>query len=198
LFVTFDCHFTLGESMKSVFVDNSGVVSRPFRQRGASLLEGLAYLGIAAIVILGAVSLLSGAFGNAQANQANQEIVSLRTAARKLFASQTYPGGNGVLGQNLVTARAVPGTLTINGINMTNAWGGAVTVTGNGGAGGANQFTIAYASVPEDVCINIVSGATGWTQINRGGNNAIIAFPVTTAVASATCAAAGVLNFIAS
>ena len=31
-------------------------------QRGASLLEGIAYLGIAAIVILGAVSLLTGAF----------------------------------------------------------------------------------------------------------------------------------------
>ncbi|MBC7413962.1 MAG: pilus assembly protein, partial [Herminiimonas sp.] len=39
------------------------------RQRGASLLEGIAYLGIAAIVILGAVSLLTGAFGSAQSNR---------------------------------------------------------------------------------------------------------------------------------
>jgi type II secretory pathway pseudopilin PulG len=183
--------------MKSVFVANSAVVSRHSRQRGASLLEGLAYLGIAAIVILGAVSLLGGAFGNAQSNQASQEIVSLRTAARKLFASQTFPAGAGVVGQNLITARAVPGTLTINGTNMTNAWGGAVTVTGNGGAGGTNQFTIAYANVPQDVCINIVSGATGWTQISRAGND-ITTFPVTTAAASTACAAAGLLSFIAS
>ena len=69
--------------------NNSAIGSgnRLARQRGASLLEGIAYLGIAAIVVLGAVSLLTGAFGSAKANQTTEEVVAIRTSVRKLYLS---------------------------------------------------------------------------------------------------------------
>ena len=152
------------------------------RQRGASLLEGIAYLGIAALVILGAVSLLTTAFGNAQSNRAVEEVISLRTSIRKLYSGQNY--GNGAITPTLIAANAVPGTLTITGGAITNAWGGAVVLTGAG-----TNFTITYNNVPQDVCISMISGGNGWRQIDRGGAAAITVFPATPADAQVTCAA---------
>jgi hypothetical protein len=154
---------------------------RLVRQRGASLLEGIAYLGIAAIVVLGAVSLLTNAFGSAKANQMVEEITALRTAVRKLYVGQAYPA-NAV--PDLIATNAAPSTLA-RGANSTlvNGWGGTVTV--GAVAGG---FTITYPSVPQDVCINVVNGASGWTQISDGTTN-IAAFPATVAAATSVCAA---------
>lgn len=163
----------------------AGAGHRLARQRGASLLEGIAYLGIAAIVVLGAVSLLTGAFGSAKANQTTEEVVAIRTAVRKLYIGQAYPVGS--LVANLITANAIPNTLARpTAATLSNSWGGAVTV-----AGTATGFTVTYNAVPQDVCVNMVSGASGWTQIDQGGNNAITAFPVTVANATTLCSVAG-------
>jgi type II secretory pathway pseudopilin PulG len=157
-------------------------------QRGASLLEGIAYLGIAAIVILGAVSLLTTAFGTAQSNRANEEVISLRTAARKLYTGQTYPAA---MVPTMIAAKAVPATLVIDTANntITNTWNGAVTIAGSAGAGGVNNFTITYNSVPQDACVSMLSGATGWTQVTVGTTN-ITTFPVPANSASNACSAA--------
>jgi hypothetical protein len=161
------------------------VQQRLARQRGASLLEGIAYLGIAALVVLGAVSLLTNAFGSAKANQTVEEVVALRTAVRKLYTGQVYT--NGDLLPDLVRANAIPNTLVRAGNNVTNSWAGEVDIAGNG----AGLFTITYFAVPQDVCMSVVSGANGWTQIsNANAANAIIAFPVTAANAATACAAA--------
>jgi hypothetical protein len=171
--------------MKSTTIKKAGVAGYRSRQRGASLLEGIAYLGIAALVILGAVSLLASAFGNAQANRATEETISLRTAVRKLFSGQTYPAGNAIT-QTMVTARAVPGTLTVNAANntITNSWGGAVTMVGTGAA-----FDLTYNNVPQDVCVNMLAGASGWNSV--AGNGTVVATtPVTAAQASQICSQA--------
>jgi type II secretory pathway pseudopilin PulG len=165
-----------------------------YRQRGASLLEGIAFLGIAAIVILGAVSLLSSAFSSAQSNQSTEDLVAMRTAVHKLYSGQSYPDG---IAPTLIAAKAVPGSLKVNSASGTiaNTWGGAVTVTG--AADGAT-FTIQYAAVPQDVCINMVSGANGWTKVDNNGQATTTSFPVTAAVASVVCAdTANTLNFTA-
>ena len=83
-----------GKHIKMKNTTSAGPGQRLARQRGASLLEGIAYLGIAAIVVLGAVSLLTGAFGSAKANQTTEEVVAIRTAVRKLYIGQTYPVGS--------------------------------------------------------------------------------------------------------
>lgn len=129
------------------------------RQRGASLLEGIAYLGIAAVVVLGAVSLLGGAFGSAKSNQATEEAVAMRTAVRKLYIGQSYPVES--LVPTLIAANAIPSTLAKNNADNTlkNSWGGAVTVSGT-----ATGFEITYAAVPKDVCVNLISGASGGSR----------------------------------
>lgn len=171
--------------MKHQSTKNIRVVHSLPRQRGASLLEGIAYLGIAAIVVLGAVSLLTGAFSSAQSNQAIEEAIALRTATRKMYSGQAFPAA---ITQTLITAKAIPGTLVVNGANVTNKWGGAVTVAGNG-AGSA--FNVSFANVPQDVCVSMLSGANGWTQIAQGGTTITSAnMPVTAAAATNLCNAA--------
>ena len=143
-------------------------------ERGASLLEAVAYLGIAAVVVLGAVSLLNGAFGSAKSNQATEEVLALRTAVRKLYIGQTYPTGD--LVGSMVASNGIPGTVARVGAaastgggaatgssTLQNSWGGAITIVGAG-----TVFTISYAAVPRDVCVNMISGASGWTAITQG------------------------------
>lgn len=157
-----------------------GCASHVGRQRGASLLEGIAYLGIAAIVVMGAVSLLTGAFSSAKSNQANEEVVGLRTAVRKLYMGQTYPTANVVA--NLIAAKAAPGTLARDGTTLKNSWGGTVAIAGSG-----TGFTITYPSVPQDVCVSMLSGANGWTSVNANGGTAISTSPLTATDATTLC-----------
>jgi hypothetical protein len=175
--------------MKKVYLANFSVVGFGTRQRGASLLEGIAYLGIAALVILGAVSLLTSAFSNAQSNRGATEIVSIRTGVKKLYTGQANSYGTADMTAALNTAKIFPTTLTPSGspvTGMNNSWGGLVTVKGT--SSGAT-FTITYTLVPQDACISMVSGATGWTQIDEGtGNNPITDFPATPANANTLCA----------
>ncbi|GAA4023197.1 type 4 pilus major pilin [Actimicrobium antarcticum] len=160
-------------------------VTRLPQQRGASLLEGIAYLGIAAIVVLGAVSLLTGAFSSAQSNRVVEEVISIRTGVKKLYMGQASSYGAVSLNANLISANVFPATLAVGaGAAVTNTWGGTVTVTGAGSA-----FTIAYTLVPTDACINIISGASGWTSIASGGAG-ITVFPATPAAAALECTGA--------
>lgn len=150
------------------------------RQHGASLLEGIAYLGIAAIVVMGAISLLTGAFSSAKSNQANEEVIGLRTAVRKLYMGQTYPTTG--IPAALQSAKAAPGTLAADGTNLKNSWGGTVAI-----AGVANGFTITYPAVPQDVCVSMISGANGWVNLTINGGSVVTAFPATADVATTNC-----------
>ena len=160
-----------------------------FHQRGASLLEGIAYLGIAALIILGAISLLTTAFSSAQSNSMESQVISIRTAARKLYQTQT--SGYGVAGADLtpilINAGAFPPSM-VNGTSVTNAWNGAVTVAVDATV---TQFTITYLLVPKQVCIDMYSNggtANGWVAV-KVGTGAFTAAP-TPLLANTACAGA--------
>lgn len=176
--------------MKYTHLKQVAIIKFSSKQRGASLLEGLAYLGIAALVILGAVSLLTGAFSSVQSNRGTEEVVSIRTSVKKLYAGASGAYGTTDLTEALNLAKIFPSTLTYNAATkaMVNAWGGAVTVTG-----ATNTFVIKYTNVPQDVCISMVSGASGWSTITDG-NTSVPAFPATPAAAAATCSGSPVAN----
>lgn len=179
--------------MKSTQLFTSRPVGYAFRQRGASLLEGIAYLGVAAIVILGAISLLMNAFGGAESNRLVEEITAIRTSVRKLYMSQSggYGAANTNLNLNVATANAFPTTLQVvrsSGVPtgvVNNTWTGTVTVA----AAASNQFSITYTLVPADVCTNAVSGSAGWTTVSVNGT-ALGAQPTPTQ-AAANCTQTG-------
>jgi hypothetical protein len=160
-------------------------VSARVRQQGASLIEGIAYLGIAAIVVLGAVSLLTGAFGSAKANQTTEEVVALRTAVRKLYMGQVAPADPV---SDMISANVVPNTLgrsTSSGVTtLVNGWGGTVAIA----VANSGTFTITYPNVPKDVCMSVINGANGWVQISgASAANPTTTFPATLSAATAIC-----------
>ena len=170
--------------MKNVCLNETSMVNFSSRQRGASLLEGIAYLGIAALVVLGAVSLLTGAFSSAQSNRGAEEIVSIRTGVKKLYMGQANSYGNAEITGTLITAGVLPTTLGRNGAALVNAWGGGVTVTGVN-----NRFTIVYTAVPQDACVGMLSGASGWDSIASGAVTVNL-FPIAPADAIRLCGVA--------
>jgi hypothetical protein len=166
--------------MKHTRLPRFATLGKLGRQRGASLLEGIAFLGIAAIVILGAIALLTNAFSSANTNRGYQELSSIRTGVKKLFMNQTAGYGTADLTETLGTAKVFPASLSVNGATVKNSWDGAVTVTG-----ATNTFKISYAAVPKDICINMVSGGGDWVDINV--NNTAQTLPVTPAAAATAC-----------
>jgi hypothetical protein len=154
------------------------------RQTGASLLEGIAYLGIAALVLIGAVALLNTAFSSSNSNQLNQELSSIQTATRKLFMTTQGDFGTADITAGLIGAGGFPQTLTTNASagTVTNVWGGAVTVTGVNA-----DFTVQYTAVPKDVCINTLTATTsGWQSVTVGGT--AVTLPATPTAANTACA----------
>lgn len=159
-------------------------------QKGASLLEGIAYLGIAAIVVIGAIALLNTAFSSANSNELNSELSAIQTASRKLFMTTQGNYGAEDFTKTLVTAKGFPQTLVAaSDGSVTNAWAGNVTVA----PGTSNtEFTITYTQVPADVCVNaLTSTTTGWVSVTGPADKAPHAPPITPAVAQTACGSAG-------
>jgi hypothetical protein len=154
-------------------------------QRGATLLEAIAYLGIAAIVVIGAIALLNGAFSSASSNQTAEQVTAIQTGIKKLYMGQTN-GYTGLTTTVAIGAGVIPTTLVIDKTanTVTNAWGGAVTVNGTG----TGTFTIEYQAVPSDICINAISAGGTWTAVSVGG--AAQAVPVSPSAAQAACSQA--------
>jgi type II secretory pathway pseudopilin PulG len=137
--------------MKQMKPTISRLPVRRARQEGATLVESIAYLGIAALVVLGAVSLLTGAFGNAKSNQTTEELIALRTGMRKLYMGQVAPADPV---PDLISANVAPATLarSSDSKSLLNSWNGTVAIAVSGG-----EFTITYPNVPKDVCTDTVS-----------------------------------------
>jgi hypothetical protein len=151
------------------------------RHRGVSLLEVIAYLGVAATIIVGAVALLSNAFSGARTNRAQEELAAISTGVRRLFMGQAGAYGTGNLNAQLAAAMVFPSTLAVSGDQVSNAWNGAVTVTGN-----TSVFEISYAELPQAVCVELLSTSSHFIGVAANGSAALTP-PVTLAQATAQC-----------
>lgn len=158
-------------------------------QRGATLLEAIAFLGIAAIVLVGAISLFSNAFQGARSNQLNEEVGALESAIRKVYSQGAGLSTNlkgGVAG--LVAAGVMPATLTVNGTGttatVTDEWGGDVTVSWDSTTSAAQ---IAFNNVPESVCIAAVTAGGDWSQVTTDSSSDALTYPVSTQTATTAC-----------
>ncbi|ABC36070.1 type 4 pilus major pilin [Burkholderia thailandensis] len=151
-------------------------------ERGASLLESIAYLGVAAIVIVGAIALLGSAFSSANTNRLAEELNAIQTGTKKLYMGQVNTYGTASLNANLIAAKVFPNTLP-TGTNdaVSNTWGGTVTVKGAG-----QTFTVEYTNVPRDVCINTLTAGGNWVSAKVGEKS--VNYPVAPTNATGACA----------
>ena len=151
-------------------------------QRGISLIEVIASLALVAVVIGGALALLSSGNTSAYTTQMQRDLVSIRAALQQIYNGQGgYTAGS--LNSILINANRVPTTMSISGTTITHALNGTVTVTG-----ATSNFTITVTNIPSDVCVGLVSGAAGYQSVQVGANPAITSFPVSPATSSSQCA----------
>jgi len=117
--------------------------------RGLTLMEALLFLGLAAIVIVGAFSLFNNASSTTKMNQAKTQLQAYVGGVKSLYSSQNdYSSVSTAL---VVNAGIAPGE-AIDGTTLINPWGFPTTVTG-----AQRDFTVTFQSVPRDACTALLS-----------------------------------------
>lgn len=164
--------------------------SRFNRQKGASLIEGIAYLVIASLVIGGALALNQNAVSSNSSSQMLRDINAIRSSTQQFFMGQGSYGTTS-LNNALIVASKIPSSMSVSGSTISTPMGGTLTVTGN-----TNNFRIAITNVPADVCSNLITNAsTGWTSVQIGSSTPLTTFPVSPATATGASACGGTAPF---
>lgn len=160
------------------------------KQSGMTLLEVTASLAIGAIIIMGALSLLSSGSSAANSNALVQEMTSIRSSIKSMYLGQGSYGAASMNSQ-LIAAGKVPSNWTGSGSTISNSYGGAVVATG-----ATTTFNITAGSIPKEVCVGGLPAASqGWTSVGVGATAAaalaaVSAAPWSPATSATNCASA--------
>jgi Tfp pilus assembly protein PilE len=161
------------------------------RKRGATLMEMVAWLALAAMIIAGALVLWNVANGSRQTTQALTQLNQVQTAVRTLYNGQS--NYLGLTTAALVTAKSVQQSM-ISGATIRHAYNGTVVVlpatTTNGGANSA--FSIAFANIPQDACQQMLTKDLGRGVYSAGASVVAVQpnLPFNVASAATSCSAA--------
>lgn len=117
--------------------------------RGLTLIEALLFLGIAAIVIVGAVAFYNNANNATKINQAKTQIQAIASGIRSLYASQA---SYNTVDTSLVINAGIAPKNAVDGNRLINPWGGGTVITG-----AARTFEIRFNQVPNDACVDLLS-----------------------------------------
>ncbi|WP_180970741.1 type 4 pilus major pilin [Burkholderia sp. WAC0059] len=158
------------------------------RQRGASLVEALAFLSTAAIVSVNSLSLLNTAFNEVGSNSLVQDTATIQQGVRMLYQRQagTYAGLDDSV---LLAANVFPSTLHSSPDGeVTNQWGGQVEVIPSPDDPGT--FELAYTNLPQSACVSaLVDTPPTWSAVGvAGGSDMVAPSDVTPQVAASQCA----------
>jgi hypothetical protein len=149
------------------------------KQNGASLLEALAFIIIALLVVGGGVAMWKMTSSGAQENSAISQIMAVQTSYRGLYSNQNSYGTGDITSIG-ISAGAFPSDLKVSGSSLTNGWSGTVVVTG-----ASTSFTISWANVPASSCTKIASIKSDWQSVSINGSAQTM--PVTPAAAASAC-----------
>jgi len=142
--------------------------------KGFSLIELLLVLGVLAILLVAAFVVYPQVRDRNQANTEVSNLTTIKAGINNLYAAKggNYAGlSTPIANQARIFPQNMNGGSYAPGASVQTAWGGAVTVTPATGTA-PREFTIAYASVPEGVCLGLVSGAAGnFKDVTVGGGS---------------------------
>lgn len=167
-------------------------------RRGATLVEVLMYLGIAAFIIGGAIVLYSLATASSRANNAITEVMTIVDQVHSLYNGQS--SYDGLSNTDLAQTGEFPSKWIKNG-NIVTPYGNIVTVVAGTEDGGTNTINITFPSIPKDACIKLATNDFGNGLLLRtpaGGSSASASsasnkngVPLTVAEANAGCQSGG-------
>ncbi|OWJ89363.1 hypothetical protein B6S59_31260 [Pseudomonas sp. A46] len=153
------------------------------KQNGATTMEVLFYLIVAALVLYVVVQMGFKLFGKQTNNTEQTNVAELIINTRALKSSQGYGASGTNLVPQLLATDGIPNGLTVASNVPYNAWNGAVTVVSAGVA-----FTITYQAVPQDACValatKVAKNQAFTTRINSG---TALTGEVTAATATTSC-----------
>ena len=151
-------------------------------------------LTLAAVTIVGAVSLYNAARESANRSEALTLLNRLRANVESVFAGAPSYGNNTNLIATIDRRGGIPDSArTVSGsaVQIRHPFGGLVTVTGGPG-GATNQFRIAFNDVDDEVCAAMGDAYAGRSRARAGivsitVNGTVLASPVTVAQVTANC-----------
>lgn len=159
--------------------------------QGLTLIELIIAIIIGLIVLAAAVGMISSAMSKSDVSNDSSGITGLIANTKTLRANGTYGTSGTSLNSALIALKAVPSTLGVDGANITNNWGGAVTVASTG-----TGYTVTTAGIPAEACIEQVTKLSK-TMLNTAINGGTpIVGQVSVAQATAGCSVAGNGNAI--
>ena len=169
---------------------------RPARRwrRGFSLFGVLLGLGLAAVVIVGAVGTYNAAREAANRSAALTLLSQLRANVEASFAGAAAYGNNADLVPAIDRRGGIPGGARVvsgTDVSIRHPFGGAVTVTGGPG-GVTNRFRIVFEDVDDAICAALGDAFAGRSRARAGlvemvVNGTTLASPVTNAQVTANC-----------
>ena len=163
-------------------------------RRGFSLFGVLLGLTLAAVAIVGAVSLYNAARESANRSQALTLLNQLRANVESIYAGAPSYGNGTNLIATVDRRGGIPDSARVvanKKVEIRHPFGGLVTITGGPG-GTANRFRIAFNDVDDEVCAALGDAYAGRTRARAGivsitVNGTVLASPVTVAQVTANC-----------
>lgn len=126
------------------------------KQAGMTLTESLLVLAVGALIAVLAYGAYRMATSDVKVQSQVQGTVQLVGKIKQIYSSAAnYGTASASLNQAVNDAKIVPSDFKGSGATITNAWGGAVNVA----VGATNtQFTVTFVGVPQEGCIEFVTG----------------------------------------
>lgn len=161
--------------------DSNHALPNQNRQRGATLAEIVLYLAVAAIILLAVFSLFSNAFSGSKSQAEMTQLQGVVSAVNSIWGSQRDYGNDNLV-PGLISAKAAPTAMVVVGNNtsLRNAWGGEVSIRGNG-----EMFSVAEVKVPRRACAEMAQVNIGAYQFSI--NNVAMSSPASATNAVTNC-----------
>ena len=163
-------------------------------RRGFSLFGVLLGLGLAAVVIVGAVGTYNAARESANRTAALTLLSQLRANVEAAFAGAPSYGDRADLVPAIDRRGGIPGGARVESggsVSIRHPFGGAVTVLG-GPAGVTNRFRITFKDVDDAICAALGDAYAGRSRARAGLvqmliNGTTLSSPVTNAQVTTNC-----------
>lgn len=129
---------------------------RARRQKGMTLVETMIAIAIGLIIVAVGIKGVSGAMSDSRSTDEVGDLPKIFTNMQKVYGQRaSFSGATQAI---FVNANVFPTSMTTSGsTNVTNRWGGAVTVAVTAIAGGTNNaLTYETTGVPSSECNNVI------------------------------------------
>jgi hypothetical protein len=163
----------------------------PYHQRGLTLLEGLAWMALAGVVVAGALAMNAKGWLGSKEQKEITHISAIVSGTKQLQSVSGYGSSGTNLVPALISAGLVPADMTVSGTTIVNRYGGTVTVVSTG-----LGYTVTDPSLPAATCMSLarqISQVDGLTT--KIGSGTAITTAVDTATAQTQCS--GTTNTVA-